>query len=94
MAKKAAATPATALLTAERVPFELDPYDVSPDAPNYGALVAQASGVAPEAVFKTVPHRRRAVDATPLSLVGDSTLAPARSIRTAVATAHRPSRRG
>jgi Cys-tRNA(Pro)/Cys-tRNA(Cys) deacylase len=54
MAKKAAATPATVLLTAERVRFELHPYDVSPDAPNYGALVAQALGVAPEAVFKTL----------------------------------------
>jgi Cys-tRNA(Pro)/Cys-tRNA(Cys) deacylase len=54
MAKKAAATPATVLLTAEKVPFALHPYDVSPDAPNYGALVAQALGVAPEAVFKTL----------------------------------------
>jgi Cys-tRNA(Pro)/Cys-tRNA(Cys) deacylase len=42
MAKKAVGTPATVLLTAERVPFELHPYDVSPDAPDYGALVAQA----------------------------------------------------
>jgi Cys-tRNA(Pro)/Cys-tRNA(Cys) deacylase len=54
MAKKAAGTPATALLTAERVPFALHPYDVSPDAPNYGALVAEALGVAPERVFKTL----------------------------------------
>src|SRR5918911_5747565 len=54
MAKKAAATPATVLLTAEKVPFELHPYDVSPDAPNYGALVAQALGVGPESVFKTL----------------------------------------
>jgi Cys-tRNA(Pro)/Cys-tRNA(Cys) deacylase len=54
MAKKAAATPATVLLTAEKVPFELHPYDVSPDAPNYGALVAKALGVTPEAVFKTL----------------------------------------
>jgi Cys-tRNA(Pro)/Cys-tRNA(Cys) deacylase len=54
MAKKAAGTPATALLTAQKVAFELHPYDVSPDAPNYGALVARALGVAPEAVFKTL----------------------------------------
>lgn len=54
MAKKAAGTPATVLLTAERVAHTLHPYDVSPDAPNYGALVAQALGVAPEAVFKTL----------------------------------------
>jgi Cys-tRNA(Pro)/Cys-tRNA(Cys) deacylase len=54
MAKKAAGTPATVLLTAKNVAFELHPYDVSPDAPNYGALVAQALGVPPEAVFKTL----------------------------------------
>ncbi|HEV8568644.1 MAG TPA: Cys-tRNA(Pro) deacylase [Actinoplanes sp.] len=54
MAKKAAGTPATALLTAQNVAFELHPHDVSPDAPNYGALVAQALGVPPEAVFKTL----------------------------------------
>jgi Cys-tRNA(Pro)/Cys-tRNA(Cys) deacylase len=54
MAKKAGGTPATALLTAQNVAFELHPYEVSPDAPDYGALVAQALGVAPEAVFKTL----------------------------------------
>jgi Cys-tRNA(Pro)/Cys-tRNA(Cys) deacylase len=55
MAKKAAAgTPATVLLTAQRVAHSLHPYDVSPDAPHYGALVAQALGVAPEQVFKTL----------------------------------------
>ena len=54
MAKNAAGTPATALLTGQKVAFELHPYDVSPDAPNYGALVARALGVAPEAIFKTL----------------------------------------
>ena len=55
MAKKAAAgTPATALLTAQKVEHTLHPYDVSPDAPNYGALVAEALGIAPERVFKTL----------------------------------------
>jgi len=55
MAKKAAAgTPATMLLTAQRVAHSLHPYDVSPDSPHYGALVAQALGVAPEQVFKTL----------------------------------------
>jgi len=55
MAKKAAAgTPATVALTAQGVEHTLHPYDVSPDAPNYGALVAQALGVAPEQVFKTL----------------------------------------
>lgn len=57
MAKKAdraAGTPATALLSAEKVAFELHPYEVSPDSPNYGALVAEALGVPPERVFKTL----------------------------------------
>ncbi len=54
MAKKAAGTPATSLLTAQRVAHTLHPYDVSPDAPNYGALVAEALGVPPETVFKTL----------------------------------------
>src|SRR3954449_1474296 len=55
MAKKAAAgTPATALLVAQKVAHTLHPYDVSPDAPNYGALVAQALGIRPERVFKTL----------------------------------------
>ena len=47
-------TPATVLLTAEKVPHTLHSYDVSADAPNYGALVAQALGVAPERLFKTL----------------------------------------
>jgi Cys-tRNA(Pro)/Cys-tRNA(Cys) deacylase len=55
MAKKASTgTPATALLTAEKVPFDLHTYDVSADEPNYGALVAEALGVAPEQLFKTL----------------------------------------
>jgi Cys-tRNA(Pro)/Cys-tRNA(Cys) deacylase len=54
MAKKAAGTPATVLLTAQRIPHSLHSYDVSPDAPNYGALVAEALGVAPGELFKTL----------------------------------------
>ncbi|GAB2599649.1 Cys-tRNA(Pro)/Cys-tRNA(Cys) deacylase [Paractinoplanes abujensis] len=55
MAKKAAAgTPATALLTAQKVEHTLHPYEVSPEAPNYGALVAEALGVGAERVFKTL----------------------------------------
>ena len=54
MAKKAAGTPATVLLTAQKVPHSLHPYEVSPDSPNYGALVAEALEVAPAAVFKTL----------------------------------------
>jgi Cys-tRNA(Pro)/Cys-tRNA(Cys) deacylase len=55
MAKKAAAgTPATVLLTAEKVEHTLHPYDVSPDSPNYGALVAESLGVRPVELFKTL----------------------------------------
>jgi Cys-tRNA(Pro)/Cys-tRNA(Cys) deacylase len=54
VAKKAAGTPATVLLTAQKVAHELHPYDVSPDAPNYGALVAAALGVDPAVLFKTL----------------------------------------
>jgi Cys-tRNA(Pro)/Cys-tRNA(Cys) deacylase len=55
MAKKpAAGTPATAVLTQEHVEHTLHPYDVAPDAPNYGALVAQALGIEPARVFKTL----------------------------------------
>jgi Cys-tRNA(Pro)/Cys-tRNA(Cys) deacylase len=54
MPKRAAGTPATALLAAEGVPHTLHPYEVAADAPNYGALVAQALGVPPERMFKTL----------------------------------------
>jgi Cys-tRNA(Pro)/Cys-tRNA(Cys) deacylase len=54
MAKRAAGTPATVLLTSERVAHTLHQYEVSPDAPNYGALVAEFLGVAPESLFKTL----------------------------------------
>jgi Cys-tRNA(Pro)/Cys-tRNA(Cys) deacylase len=54
MAKKAAGTPATVVLNTERVAHALHPYEVSPASPNYGALVAEALGVAPERLFKTL----------------------------------------
>ncbi|MFC0007053.1 Cys-tRNA(Pro) deacylase [Micromonospora siamensis] len=47
-------TPATALLAKRRIGHRTHPYDVSPDAPNYGALVAAALGVPPERVFKSL----------------------------------------
>jgi len=49
-----AGTPATALLTKERVAHTLHPYRVDPDTPNYGAVVADALGVEPARVFKTL----------------------------------------
>ncbi|GAA2489622.1 Cys-tRNA(Pro) deacylase [Winogradskya humida] len=54
MAKKAAGTPATAVLISAKVAHDLHPYEVSPDAPNYGALVAAALGVPPALLFKTL----------------------------------------
>ncbi|SCG34438.1 Cys-tRNA(Pro) deacylase [Micromonospora halophytica] len=47
-------TPATALLAKRKIAYRTHPYDVSPDAPNYGALVAAAIGAPPERVFKSL----------------------------------------
>ena len=47
-------TPAIVLLTRRKVAHTTHPYAVSPDAPNYGALVADALGVPPERVFKSL----------------------------------------
>lgn len=47
-------TPATALLTKQKVAHTLHPYQVSAEAPNYGALVAEAIGADPARVFKTL----------------------------------------
>jgi Cys-tRNA(Pro)/Cys-tRNA(Cys) deacylase len=47
-------TPATALLTRRKIAHSTHPYDVSPDAPHYGALVAATLGVPPERVFKSL----------------------------------------
>ncbi len=47
-------TPATALLTKQKVTHTLHPYEVSADSLNYGALVAEAIGADPARVFKTL----------------------------------------
>ncbi|WP_027341747.1 Cys-tRNA(Pro) deacylase [Hamadaea tsunoensis] len=47
-------TPATALLAKQKITHALHAYEVSPDAPNYGALVATAIGADPARVFKTL----------------------------------------
>jgi Cys-tRNA(Pro)/Cys-tRNA(Cys) deacylase len=47
-------TPATALLTKQKVAHRLHPYNVDPDTPNYGAEVAAALGVPAARVFKTL----------------------------------------
>jgi Cys-tRNA(Pro)/Cys-tRNA(Cys) deacylase len=47
-------TPATSLLSKQKVAHTTHPYSVSPDSPNYGAEVAAALGVPAERVFKTL----------------------------------------
>ncbi|MEV4415950.1 Cys-tRNA(Pro) deacylase [Catellatospora sp. NPDC049609] len=47
-------TPATALLSKQKVAHTLHTYEVSADSPNYGALVAEAIGADPARVFKTL----------------------------------------
>ncbi len=47
-------TPATALLTRQKVAHTLHPYAVSADTPNYGAEVAAVLGVPAERVFKSL----------------------------------------
>lgn len=47
-------TPATALLTKERVAHTLHPYDHDPRAQAYGDEAAAALGIVPERIFKTL----------------------------------------
>lgn len=50
----ATGTPATALLTREKVAFTLHPYDHDPRSQAYGDEAAAALGIAPEQIFKTL----------------------------------------
>jgi Cys-tRNA(Pro)/Cys-tRNA(Cys) deacylase len=50
----ATATPATALLTKAKIPFTLHPYQHDPRAEAYGDEAAQALGIAPNRIFKTL----------------------------------------
>ncbi|MFG1607323.1 Cys-tRNA(Pro) deacylase [Actinoplanes sp. NPDC049265] len=54
MAKKAAGTPATVQLNAQKVAHSLHAYEVDADTPDYGARVAEAIGIPPAQVFKTL----------------------------------------
>ncbi|WP_327404760.1 Cys-tRNA(Pro) deacylase [Streptomyces sp. NBC_01288] len=47
-------TPATVALTAAGVPYELHAYDHDPSHPSYGEEAAEAMGVSPDRVFKTL----------------------------------------
>jgi Cys-tRNA(Pro)/Cys-tRNA(Cys) deacylase len=63
-------TPATAALTAAGVPFVLHPYTHDPSAGSYGAEAAEALGIHPEKVFKTLMvevEGRLAVGVVPVS---------------------------
>jgi Cys-tRNA(Pro)/Cys-tRNA(Cys) deacylase len=63
-------TPATAALTAAGVPFVLHPYTHDPSAPSYGAEAAEALGIDPSRVFKTLMvdvEGRLAVGIVPVS---------------------------
>ncbi|MFD4138036.1 Cys-tRNA(Pro) deacylase [Streptomyces sp. NPDC058572] len=52
--KQAGGTPATVALTAAGTPFTLHAYDHDPSSPSYGEEAAQALGVSPDRVFKTL----------------------------------------
>ncbi|GGH94818.1 Cys-tRNA(Pro) deacylase [Arthrobacter liuii] len=63
-------TPATAALTAAGVPYVLHPYAHDPSAASYGAEAAQALGIEPSRVFKTLMvevEGRLAVGIVPVS---------------------------
>ncbi|MEV6543296.1 Cys-tRNA(Pro) deacylase [Streptomyces sp. NPDC051665] len=47
-------TPATVALTAAGVPYDLHAYDHDPSHPSYGEEAAEAMGVSPDRVFKTL----------------------------------------
>lgn len=72
MARKGAAqgTPATAALAAAGVPFVLHPYTHDPATASFGAEAAQALGIDPSRVFKTLMvevEGRLAVGIVPVS---------------------------
>ncbi|MDR6970274.1 Cys-tRNA(Pro) deacylase [Leifsonia shinshuensis] len=52
--KAAAGTPATVALTAAGIPFTAHPYEHDPAAPSFGLEAAEALGVEPDRVFKTL----------------------------------------
>ena len=54
MAKRPGGTPATVVLTRAGIGFTLHPYEHDPRAQSYGLEAAEALGVEPERVFKTL----------------------------------------
>ncbi|MEU6949552.1 Cys-tRNA(Pro) deacylase [Streptomyces sp. NPDC046332] len=52
--KQTGGTPATVALTAAGTPYTLHSYDHDPASPSYGEEAAEALGVSPDRVFKTL----------------------------------------
>ncbi|MDN3020876.1 Cys-tRNA(Pro) deacylase [Streptomyces sp. S.PB5] len=52
--QQSAGTPATVALTAAEVPYTVHAYDHDPAHPSYGEEAAEAMGVSPDRVFKTL----------------------------------------
>jgi Cys-tRNA(Pro)/Cys-tRNA(Cys) deacylase len=52
--KQQGGTPATVALTSAGVPFTIHSYDHDPSHPSYGEEAAEAMGVSPDRVFKTL----------------------------------------
>ncbi|MFD9243136.1 Cys-tRNA(Pro) deacylase, partial [Streptomyces sp. NPDC059556] len=52
--KNSGGTPATVALTAAGTPFTLHAYEHDPASPSYGEEAAEALGVSPDRVFKTL----------------------------------------
>ncbi|MEV0095654.1 Cys-tRNA(Pro) deacylase [Streptomyces sp. NPDC050738] len=52
--KQSGGTPATVALTASGTPYTLHAYEHDPSAPSYGEEAAEALGVTPDRVFKTL----------------------------------------
>ncbi|MFD7745674.1 Cys-tRNA(Pro) deacylase [Streptomyces sp. NPDC059698] len=52
--KQAGGTPATVALTAAGTPFTVHAYEHDPASPSYGEEAAEALGVSPDRVFKTL----------------------------------------
>jgi Cys-tRNA(Pro)/Cys-tRNA(Cys) deacylase len=52
--KRGGGTPATVAVTKAGIDFTLHPYEVDPEASNYGAAAADALGISHDRIFKTL----------------------------------------
>ncbi|TYK47825.1 Cys-tRNA(Pro) deacylase [Actinomadura decatromicini] len=53
-AKGGMGTPATVAAAKAKIEFTLHPYEVDPDAESYGEAAAEALGISPDRIFKTL----------------------------------------